>query len=235
MPERSSRLRTSRYLVDLPIFCRYTPKGGHAAKTGSGWTRNLSERGACLELVEPLAPGTSLSLVVQSEGESLTLLAEVVWGSPPSLPGVRILHGVIFSHLTADQETAIQTLLRRTRPLKARAHRIPAALPVQCRPSGMPGPPLSGWTGDLSRNGCSLLLPGRLAMGSTVEVTLAAPRGDCTAEGMIVWVEPSGGVPATPLMRHGVRFTDPNLLRDLIIGFVLEGIRAGTERESGTK
>ncbi len=233
MPQRASLLRTSRYLVDLPIFCRYTTIGEQATKTSSGWTRNLSETGACLELVEPLAPGTSLSLVIQSEGKSLTMLAEVVWGDPPSLPGVRILHGVTFPLLTVEQQTAIQTLLRRTRPLKARAHRIPAALPVQCRASGIPGPPLSGWTGDLSRNGCSLLIPGRLALGSTVEVTLAAPRGDCTAEGTIVWVETSGGVPTTPLMRHGVRFTDPNLLRDLIIGFVLEGIGAGTEQESG--
>lgn len=235
MPEGTSQLRTSRYLVDLPVFCRYTPKGGQATKTGSGRTRNLSETGACLELAEPLAPGTSLSLVLQSEGGSLPLLAEVVWGSPPSLPGVRIQHGVSFLQLTSDQRAALQAIFWRTRPLKARAHRIPAALPVRCRLTGTPGPPLSGWTGDLSRNGCSVLLPGRLAMGSTVEVTLAAPRGDCTAEGMIVWVEPSSGrVPAPPLTRHGVRFTDPNLLRDLIIGFVLEGVRAGAEGEVGT-
>ncbi len=235
MPEGSSRLGTSRYVVDLPVFCRYTPKGEPAAKTGSGRTRNLSESGACLELAEPLAPGTSLSLVLQSEGGSLPLLAEVVWGSPPSLPGVRIQHGVSFLHLTSDQRAALQGILWRTRPLKVRAHRIPAALPVRCRLIGTPGPPLTGWTGDLSRNGCSVLLPGRLAMGSTVEVTLSAPRGDCTAEGTVVWVEPSDRVPAPPLTRHGVRFTDPNLLRDLIIGFVLEEVRAGAERDSGTE
>ncbi len=232
MPDGSISDRPSRYLIDLPVFCRYTPKGTQGAKAGSGWTRNLSEMGACLELAEPLPPGTPLSLVLQIAGDSLPLVAEVVWGSPPSLPGVRILHGVAFPHLTADQQQALQAFLRRARPLKSRAHRIPTALPVQCRPSGTLGAPLSGWTGEISRNGCSVLLQGHLAMGSTVEITLTTPRGDITSKGTIVWLEPSGRFPATHLTRHGVRFIDPNLLRDLIIGFVLEAASAGGERES---
>ena len=75
MPDRSRSRRSSRYLVDLPVFCRDRPRGSQVPRHGSGWTRNLSVAGACLELREAFAPGTALSLVLQTEGESLTLEA----------------------------------------------------------------------------------------------------------------------------------------------------------------
>jgi len=234
MAARSSPQHLRRYLIGLPIFCTYTPKGAQTPGVGSGWTRDLSEAGACLELREALPPGTPLRLVLQADGGNLPVEATVIWVGHPSLPGGHTLHGVTFANRTSDQRQALQALLRRTGSLQARAHRLPAALPVHCHSAGAPEPALRGWTGNLSPGGCALALPDRLPVGTLLDLTLTTPRGDVPATGTVVWVERAAPETAGHLPRHGVRFTDPTVLRDLILGFVLEGVPAGAEREVRT-
>jgi PilZ domain-containing protein len=235
MVNRSRLHHSPRYQIVLALAYTTTSEGAQIPEAGSGWTRNLSETGACLELPEALAPGTPLSLVLRTEGDRLTLAARVGWVAHPSLPEGRTLHGIIFPQLTPDQRQGLQALLRREGDWEARVNRIPAALSAQCRIIGAPGTPLSGWTGDLSQEGCSLLLPDRLPVGTRVEVTLVAPRGDFTAEALVVWAEALERGRPGHLTRHGVRFTNPTLLRDLLIGFLLEGMPRRGEREAHTE
>ncbi len=82
----------------------------------SGWTCNLGEGGACLDLSFDLTdgffPGSLLFLTVQFEEDQLPLEAEVVWVGPPS-PPVGIQHGVAFPRLTPDQRQRLQALSQR--------------------------------------------------------------------------------------------------------------------------
>jgi len=235
MAARSSAHHLPRYLIGLPIFCSYTPRGAQAPRVGLGWTRNLSGAGACLELLEALPPGTPLSLVLQTEGDNLAVEATVSWVGHPSLPGGHTLHGVTFPQLSSDQRQGLLALFRRQGTVRPRVHRLPVALPVECRAVGAPEPALRGWTGGLSPSGCGLLLPDRLPVGTLLDLTLTTPRGDLTATGTVVWVERAAPETAGHLTRHGLRFTDPTLLRDLIIGWVLEGVPTAPEREPRQK
>ncbi len=235
MAAGSSPRHLPRYLIGLPIFCTYILKGGQTSGVGLGWTRNLSEAGACLELLEALAPSTPLSLVLQTEGGNLAVQADVSWVGHPSLPGGRTLHGVTFPQLSPDQRQCLQALLQRQGAARPKAHRLPVAFPVQCHAVGALESALHGWTGDLSPGGCALLLPDRFPVGTLLDLTLTTPRGELTPTGTVVWVERAVLGTAGHLTRHGVRFTDPNSLRDLIIGFILEGVPTRAEREARTE
>jgi PilZ domain-containing protein len=235
MAARSISHHLPRYLIGLPIFCTYTPKGAQTTKVGLGWTRNISEVGACLELLEALVPSTPLSLVLQTEGDNLAVEATVSWVGHPPLPDGHTLHGVAFPRLSLPQREGLQALFRRQEAVRSRVHRLPVALPVQCHSAGAPEPALRGWTGSLSPSGCSLLLPERLPVGTLLDLILTTPRGDLAATGTVVWIERAAPEATGHLTRHGVRFTDPNLLRDLIIGFVLELVPTGGDPESRTE
>jgi hypothetical protein len=222
MPEPSTPGRSSRYLMDLPFF--YTATLTPGPTTGSGRTRDISEAGACLDLPEALPPGARVRFVCQTEAESLALEAEVVWQRPSPLPGGHTLHGVRFPPLTAVERRSLQALFQRKGASRVRVQRLAAALPVRCRPTGGVTPALRGWTAELSREGCALLLPDRLPAGTPVEVTLTTPRGECTAPATVVWTaaEATGANP--PLIRHGVRFAESDLVRNILIGLVVERV-----------
>ena len=231
MRDKSNLRLSPRYQIGLPVFCKVTPKGAQAPIAGSGWTRNLSTTGACLELTEALTSGTSLSLVLETEEGSLALDAEVVWVAHPSLPGGHTLHGISFPQITPDQRQALEALLRRKGPVRSHTNRIPTALPVQCRLIGVGETHMRGWTGDLSQEGCSLLLPDRLPVGTLIELMLTTPRGDFTVQATVVWAEPTARVPTRQFRRHGARFTTPNVIRDVIIDFALEADLTGPGQE----
>jgi hypothetical protein len=224
MSGESNSRRSPRYQIVLPVSYQATPKGGHASIEGSGWTRNLSETGACLELTEPLPAGTPLNLVLLDEGGSLALEAKVVWVGYPCLPSGGSLHGVIFPQVTSDQRQALRKLIRRRGGLRLWATRIPAALPAKCRPLGASGAPVRGWTGDLSWEGCLLHLSDQLPVGTLIEVTLTMPRGDFTAKATVVWVKPPRRVVTRQLARHGVRFVEVTWTRDDLAGLIMDGI-----------
>jgi hypothetical protein len=83
----------------------------------SGWTSNLGEAGACLELssdlIEGYLPGSQLFLTLQLDhAEDLPLEAQVVWVGQPSSPG-GTRHGVIFPQLNPDQRQRLRDLIRR--------------------------------------------------------------------------------------------------------------------------
>lgn len=227
--------RSPRYQVALPVTYRATPRGSAAALEGSGRTRNLSDTGGCLELGEPLSPGMSVGLVFRDEGEELALQAEVVWVGHPRRPSGGTLHGVIFLPMTADQRQILQGFIQRKGRIRSRNARIPAALPTECRLPGVADEPVRGWTGDLSWEGCSLLLPDRFPVGTMLEVALTTPRGDVSAKAMVVWVEPMERLQTRHLTRHGVRFAQVSWTREHALDLILDRIPTGVVQERQTE
>lgn len=223
--------RSPRYQIALSVTYRTTPRGAAAPVEGAGRTRNLSDTGGCLELVDRLAPGTPLSVAFTDESENLVLPAQVVWVGHPRRPSGGTMHGVTFVQMTSDQREAIQSLIRNRGRLRSRAARIPAALPTECRLLGLTADTIRGWTGDLSWEGCSVLLPERFPVGTLMEVTLTTPRGDVSAKATVVWVDPMDRLQTRNLTRHGVRFAQVSWTREHALDLVLDRISAATAPE----
>jgi c-di-GMP-binding flagellar brake protein YcgR len=231
MPGVSKLSRSPRYQIVLPLSYRTVSKGATAAQDGSGRTRNLSVTGGCIELTGGLAPGALLSVVLQDEAETLDLNAEVVWVGHPPLPSGETMHGVRFLQVPQQQRETLGDLIRRRGRLRSGATRIPAALPIECHPPGAAGESVRGWTGDLSWEGCLLLLPDRFPVGTLIEVTLTTPRGDVTAKATVVWVEPRERDLTRQLTRHGVRFAAVTWTRDSALNVILDRIPTAVGQE----
>ncbi len=206
MPDPSASPRHPRYPIQLPFL--YRSKGPAPTRAGVGWTRNLSEGGACVELAEGIQPPMLLQLFLQTDHGPIEVEAQVVWAGEPSVTGGGVLYGVAFTQVAPDQQQTLQALLRS--PQTQRRHagiRLPADIAVLYRRKGKAGPPLQGWAENISRAGLLLCLPEALPPGTTLEVLLQIPNEPVTAEGAIVWVEPpTGRKPGEPI-RHGFRFT----------------------------
>lgn len=218
MPEWSVQRRVPRYPIKLPIL--YKRKGPAPARAGVGWTRDLSEGGACLELAEGLEPSSSLQLFLRTDQGGLELDAEVRWAAGPA-PGGGVLHGVAFTEIAPDQRQLLRDLILSKGQVRQAGVRLPAEVPVTCQPKGQAGPPLQGRTGDLSRAGLLLRLPQVLPPDTVMVVSLPTSRGPVAAEGVIVWVEPPEAQTPGKLIRHGVRFTDIGWASELALGLLL--------------
>ena len=212
----SLQRRFPRYPIRLPVL--HKPKG--PPKAGVGWTRDLSEGGACVELAERLPPQTVYSLRLQTERGPIEVEAQVAWAGEPEVGG-GIPHGVAFTQIAPDQREALRDLLRARGKVEECGVRLPLALPVMCRPPGHFGPPLHGRTGDVSRWGLSLCLLQALPPGTPLELTLHTPRGPLTVAGTVVWVDPPEGRSPGALIAHGVRFTSLDWPTSLSLGLVL--------------
>ena len=91
----------------------YKSKEPAPAKVGVGWTRDVSDGGACLELAELLPPGTPLSVILQTDQGSLGVEGKVVWVESPEArtPGQPIRHGLRFTNLSWAHELTLGLLL----------------------------------------------------------------------------------------------------------------------------
>jgi PilZ domain len=206
MPEASAPRRHARDPIQLPFL--YRVKGAAPVRAGVGWTRDLSEGGAAVELPDRLAPQTLLRLLLQTGRGSFELEAEVVWSAEPDLAGGGISHGLAFPRLSPEQLHAVRELLLPSdRPIRHAGVRLPAEVAVRWKPKGQPGLPLPGTTGNVSRGGLLLQLPQAITPGTLLEVTLEFATEPVSAEGTIVWVEPPEHRRAGEPIRHGLRFT----------------------------
>ncbi len=219
MSEWANKRRHPRYPIRLPVLYKVTAPA--LGKAGVGWTRDLSERGACLELTEHIEPTSVLTLVLRTDKGSPELEAVVLWAAELGPVGQATLHGVSFAHLTGEQQKAVYDLL----PLKGHArfegYRLPLELPVVCRPKGRTDPILRGRTGDVSRGGLFLLLPEAVPPGSALQITIQTARGKVEAEGVIVWVDPAEQRTPGGLVRHGFKFTDISWPNQMTLGLLL--------------
>ncbi len=219
MYDTSVQRRFPRYLIQLPLL--HKSKAPAPNKAGVGWTRNLSEAGACVELAERLGSRMPLRLLLRTDRGGIELEAQVVWAGEPGRLGGGILHGVAFTHLLPEQLRALRDLIRSKGQVRNAGVRVPLEISVTCMPTGPRRPTLQGLTGDISRGGLLLLLPEVVPAGSTMNITLQTSNGPLTVEGAVVWVEPPGGRAVGPPFRHGCRFTTLRWSTSLSLGLFL--------------
>lgn len=221
MPEQPTQRRFPRYTIVLPFL--YEADASGSTSTGVGWTSNLSEGGACLELNEQLALATLLLLVLRTAEEEIELKAQVVWSAPVGGTERGFFHGVNFVAVPPDARRALRELLRTKGQVRNAGVRLPMELTVLCRRKGEPGESMRGRTGDISRAGMLLRLPRAIAAGTALEVTMQTSQGPLTAEGIVVWVRAAEGPAAGALIRHGFKFTNLSWTSELALGHLLAG------------
>ncbi|HSD50845.1 MAG TPA: PilZ domain-containing protein [Candidatus Methylomirabilis sp.] len=210
--------RAPRYPMRLPLL--HKPQVPALIRTGVGWTRDLSETGACVEVAETLQRQIPLCIRLQTGRGSIEAEAQVVWTGEfrPGKGGV--LHGITFTYLAPTQLRALADLLLFKREVREGGIRLPMDLGVTCLPQGMTGP-VQGRTGDLSSGGALLHLPQRLPARTELEVILHTSTGPVKAEGVVVWVGRPEGGKARGLIPHGFRFRSLNWSSSLALGLLL--------------
>lgn len=209
-----------RYPIQLPLL--YRPKLPTLMNNvGAGWTRDLSESGACIELAERLQPKGLLTLRLRTDRGPIQAEAQVVWvGEPAPLCG-GIPHGLTFTLVAPDQSQSLRELLL---PLSMAPHagvRLPVDLPIKCQPKNPPGVALQGRTGDMSRGGLLLLLPEALSPRTALEATLHTATGPLSVAGVIVWTEPPERRRYGRSIKHGMQFTSLDWSISLYLGLLL--------------
>jgi len=208
MAEWPAQRRFPRQPIHLPVLHDAIPPGSTDCRPG--WTRDLSEGGACLELGQRLPMPCLIHIQLQTDRDAFEVEAQVVWEmeSREQAKGEGgILHGVAFTHLSPDKLQALRDLLFSQGQERRAGVRLPMDLPVTCQPADPAARPLHGRTGDVSRGGLLLRLSQALPPGTALKLTLDRPKGPVTAEGEIVWVESEASrTPGEPI-RHGLRFT----------------------------
>lgn len=221
MPEPSAQRRFPRYTIVLPVL--YELDGSASTRNGVGWTSNLSEGGASLELAERLDLSTPLSLILRTYEGDIELTGEVVWIAEGGPTEGGIFHGVAFTDVLPDQHRALRELIRTKGQVRSAGVRLPVNLTVLCRRKGDAEAPIQGRTGDISRAGLLLRLPQALPAGTELAVTLQTSQGPLTAEGTIIWVGPPEMQTLGELIRHGFRFTNMGWFSELALGHLLAG------------
>ena len=205
-----------RYTIQVPL--RYRVLGPVPRPVGVGWTHTLSEKGVSVELGERLAPGTPLTVLLQTAQGSLELSAGVVWAGKPLPAGGGILHRLTFTEADAKPRQALRDLLQAQSGTARMGLRLPVVTPATCQSKYPPGPLLQGQTGDISREGLLLLLPEVMAPGTVLAVTLESPQGPVSLEGVVTWRDTSGRAALKNWVRHGVHLTSRDWATALALG-----------------
>lgn len=211
--------RFSRYRISLPLLHR--PKAATALRVGVGWSRDLSEGGACVELAERLRPQRPVRIQLQTDAGAIEAEARVVWRQDPAPPEGGILHGVAFTHIAPVQLQALRDVIYRKGERGDAGIRLLLAVPVTCQPLGQEEPPIAGWTGDIGRGGLLLRLPTVVSPGTALDLILHAPHGRLTAQGAVVWVAAPDRRPSEGPIPHGLRFTTLDWSTMLSLGLLL--------------
>lgn len=222
MPGQGQELsdHLTRHAIGLPF--RYRRSTEAAYRPGVGWTRDLSGRGAWVELPERVAPPTLLEISLHTPGEPLCLVAQVVWGCPEPHERSR-LHGVRFTHVTSAQRQRLGVLL--TQQKTRGVGRLYCALAATCRSKAAAGVPLPCETRDLSYSGVALRLPEAVPPGTHLQVTIPTAFGAVTADAQVVWAEPPEGLPRGAPCRHGLRFLRLETSSQVPLKVLLAGLR----------
>jgi len=194
-----------RSSVRIPIV--HTVLSSPLGRTGMGWTCNMSEGGACVEVGEAVSLNATLHLRFQTDRGDLEAEAVVVWAGASGGEKGLVAHGVAFTRMATEQREALRELLRTQGKLRHTGARFAADLPVTFQIMGQPEPPRWGWVENVSRGGLLLSLPELLRPGTRLRVSWKVASEQLTVEGMIIWVEPRDARAPGGSFRHGFRFT----------------------------
>jgi hypothetical protein len=219
MADRLDHRRVPRYPLVLPFL--HTRKGTPFFGGGVGWTRNLSEAGACVDLAEVLRPQTRLLVHLQTAHGAIEAEAEMAWAEERQPTLGRVRHGMSFTRFAPAQRQALRDLIQRPTAVRPQGVRVPRRLSVLCCPTREDRLAFQGQTEDVSRGGLCLFLPHRFPPTTMVEVTLSTPRGPLMAEATVAWVEESAERKRGAAMRHGLRFMSLGWTKELTLGFLL--------------
>ena len=196
------RQRFLRHTIQIPVLYKRLDQE-EPAQTGTGWTEDLGEGGACLKLSTPLLMGCRLGLVIFAEPEVVEAEARVVWVRPG---GQRTFyyHGVEFVQLSPPYYQSLLKILAQGKSGQYRAfQRFPLALPISCQPVSSDVPALEGKIGNISRGGALIFLPKQLLPRTKVEITLHVPNTE-RIRARVRWVSDSSN--DSGLFSHGVEF-----------------------------
>ncbi len=218
MPEDSTQRRLPRYQIQLPLLYKLSSP---TSKFGVGWTRNLSEGGALVELDDRVPPDTTLQLSLRTDSGSIEIEARVTWAEVTRQFGRDVLHNLAFANMAPDQLKILRDLLLPLSMVPHAGGRLPLDVPVTCRHKGRPGSAVKGRTGDVDRGGLLLYLTHRIAPGTLLAVTLHTTKGTVVVDGEIVWAASRDGKKAGELSEHGLRFTSPSWTISLALGLLL--------------
>lgn len=222
MTEWLGRRKHARYPIVVPVL--YGLKSAGPEMTGAGWTRDVGEGGACLELDERLDVSALIRLLSRTDQGLIATEARVIWTSgSPATEG--IVHGVAFTPGMASAHQALRELLLRKRMVWQGVVRIPVTLSVTYQLKGQPRSSNQGQTENASRRGLALRLPLAYPPGTCLEVTLHTSDGPLKAEGTIVRVDPLEAQIAGEPIRHGFHFTDINHAAQMRLGRILAEAR----------
>ncbi|HSD51265.1 MAG TPA: PilZ domain-containing protein [Candidatus Methylomirabilis sp.] len=218
MSEAATQRRHPRYQIQLPLLYKLSAP---SRKFGVGWTRNLSEGGALVELDDRVPPDTTLSLSLRTDSGSIEIEARVTWAEETRRFGRDVLHNLAFAKLSPSPLQALRDLLLPLSMVPHAGGRLPLEVPVTCRHKGRPGSAVKGRTGDVDRGGLLLYLTHRIAPGTPLAVTLHTTKGTVIVEGEVVWAQSRDGKRAGELSAHGLRFTSPSWTISLALGLLL--------------
>jgi hypothetical protein len=109
MPEMPEKRHLSRQAVRLPFL--YRLKTPIAVTAGAGWTHNISEEGACLELPDRMEESSAFQILFQTDHGSLSLGVEVIWAAKIREREGGIIHGVDFPGLSDEKRQALRDFI----------------------------------------------------------------------------------------------------------------------------
>ena len=204
MSSGSQRRRFRRYTVRLPFLHQSDSSTANGIRIG--WTRDLSEGGACVEFDQPIPAPSHLQVRLQTDRGIIDAKAEVVWAGKSLTPDSGVPHGLVFVDMAPHQLQDLQYAFLSWGLTRGTGVRLPCRIAVTCQPKGETGSPLEGHTRDVSRAGTLLRLPRVVSPGTVLELTLHTQPAPVTTDGVVIWVAPPEGRTPGGLIRHGVRF-----------------------------
>jgi len=212
---RMEQRRYPRYSLRLPLLHTARSSGTDLAEVG--WTQNMGEGGACVELIERLQPQGPIRVRLQTAKGAIELEAKVIWSREAGSAGSSILHGMAFTKIPPEQLKPLRELLLSEGPVRHAGVRWPLDIPVTCWPAEKERAPVQGRTGDIGRGGLLLRLSEALPPGTKLEVTLHTPQEPLTVFGEVAWVRETEYDSPGELISHGLRFTSlgPSLSKAL--------------------
>jgi hypothetical protein len=209
---------TTRYALHVRV--RYRRVAERTYRPEGGWTWDLNLRGAWVGLPEPVPPGTTLALALDTPAGDLPLLAHVAW-TAPGLRDAPYLHGVRFPGLTPDHRHRLHALV--TSETRRVPIRLACVLAATCHRTDDGCPAVPGTVRDLAETGAGVRLPEHMAPGTAVRLSTATPYGRIVAETQVVWADPPGRLPRGASYRHGLRFLRLDRSSALPLQVLLEG------------
>ena len=231
--ELAEQRRHPRLGVQVPFLHR--EKAPDPSRVGVGWTRNISESGACLELAEQLEPRTPLRIRLRTDWGFVEADAEVTWALGQQTVWAReggplqggVLHGARFNRIASEHPEGFRDWLGARKAGRAGGVRLPADLSVLCYRRQGPVGPIHGRTRDINRKGAQLLLPETLNVGTSLDLLFMPENGSFPVQASVAWVRQEDGEgPGPPgssgsLIRHGVRFPALSWSSTLSLGLAL--------------